>query len=584
MRLYFQKGFFIMAQIDLSKNHSKAEFKSFKGIDRASPVHSGGLEYISNFRIGHDGSLTKRCGFEERVRLPFEIRAVHRRSDRSLMALAGSKVYSIDISNNTYSELAEVSSTTGDASFFTFGQALYLTDSDGIYVIEESGAMAIEGYAPLYGKDWDPRYMGDTNEKLNILSDHLRISYKIGASSPSYFYLPFQMASVDAVFLNGEKRAAGSASLTSDASKIQSTLSLHEGDTVLFFLSMKTPPSDRSAIMRCKKASVAGSTPTITAVLFYDGDDSASLFLARAASPEAVNSCLDIYPCTSSLYTTLDDRFSVDGGQGEVTAVCSINDRFMIFTEERAFFLVTDGNSSLSLIATGVGCLSKRGVSFIGGEPVTVSRGGIFKWKTSSRADGDFSCECISVKVGDLLPYSFCKGTTLFTSICTDELFVGDPSDPSGNVLVYSIGADAWYSFSGIAAEHFFECSGSVGFIRSSCIYFFDQNATCDTADGKSANIRARIESSLILCDPINDKKRLSNVFMLTSKGASVKLTVTDAEGRDQALYLSDNSSERLGYIESRIESVRSRYYSFSIEDSTPKSSSLYSVVLSAAE
>ena len=52
----------------------------------------------------------------------------------------------------------------------------------------------------------------------------------------------------------------------------------------------------------------------------------------------------------------------------------------------------------------------------------------------------------------------------------------------------------------------------------------------------------------------------------------------------DQALYLSDNSSERLGYIESRIESVRSRYYSFSIEDSTPKSSSLYSVVLSAAE
>ena len=71
---------------------------------------------------------------------------------------------------------------------------------------------------------------------------------------------------------------------------------------------------------------------------------------------------------------------------------------------------------------------------------------------------------------------------------------------------------------------------------------------------------------------------------MLTSKGASLKLTVTDAEGRNQVLYLSDHSSERLGYIESRIESVRSRYYSVSIEDSTSESSSLYSVVLSATE
>jgi hypothetical protein len=256
----------------------------------------------------------------------------------------------------------------------------------------------------------------------------------------------------------------------------------------------------------------------------------------------------------------------------------------MIFTEERAFYMDIDNSVGLSLIPSGVGCLSGRGISFIGGEPVTISRGGIFKWQSSSRSDSDFSCKCISTKIGELLPYSFCKGATVFTSICTNELFVGDPSDPSGNVLVYSIGADAWYSFSGLAAKHFFECSGSVGFTRSDCIYLFDQSATCDTANGKKNNIYARIESGLILCDPINDKKRLSNVFMLTSKGASLKLTVTDAEGRYQALYLSDLSSERLGYIESRIESMRSRYYSFSIEDSTPESSSIYSIILTATD
>jgi len=575
---------FIMAQIDLSKTQTKAELKCFKGIDRSAPVHSGGLEYISNFRIGTDGSLVKRHGFEQHAKFSLPIRAIFRLSDSSIAALSGDKIYSVDLLSDTFTELASVGTSDGNASFFKFGQALYLADGNSISEIGGNGATAIDGYAPLYGKDWDPKDMGEVNEELNILSHHLRISYKIGSSSPSYFYLPFQISSIDAVFLNGERRASGSASLSSDGTKIQSILSLHEGDTVAFFLSTQSTATDNSALMHCKGAIPVGTSKEGISLIFFDGDDPSAIYCAHTASSESVKVCSSVYPSALSLYAKASDRITIDGGKGAVTAVCTLSDRLIVFTEERAFFLDPHTSTGLSLIPSGVGCLSKNGLSFVGGELFTVSRGGVFKWHISSRSDTDCSVACISRRVADLLPYSFCANAVLFTSISTDELFIGDPDDPSGTVLVYSIGSDSWYSFSGIGAEHFFECAGKVGFTRSDSICLFSPDMTHDTVDGKKINVISRIESGLLMCDPINDQKRLSHLFMLTSKGASLKLTVTDAEGHSQSLYLSDNSSERLGYLESRLECRRSRYYSFSIEDSTDQAVKLYTVVLSAVD
>lgn len=575
-----------MAQIDLSKAYSKLEFKGFKGIDRASSVFGEGLEYIDNFRIGADGSISKRCGFAHQISLPDSIRALTVASDSTLLALAGNKIYLLSPSEKSYSELASVNTSEGDASFFRIGGEIYLADGTEIYSIGDSGALPIQGYVPLYGRDWDPHHMGDVYEPLNVLSARIRLSYKIGSYSPSYFLLPFKAVSLDSFLLNGVSQPLSHLLLSSGGLSLQPYADLNEGDTVTVSVTLASPSGARSLLAACKRAVAFGDPSGLISVAFFDGADPSALYCAHVVRYNTADPSASIYPDALPLYATENSVLSIDNGRSTIISACEAEDGLMIFTSERGFFLSVDesGVLTLSLIPSAIGCLSKNGLIFSGGFPVTVSRGGVFKWSASSRRKSDLSAVCLSSPINNLLSHSLCTRSVAYLSKCTNEIIICDPSDALGTAFVYSIDGDRWYAFSGIGAEHLFELSGTLGFSKANAVYTFDPDISTDVLEDGERPIVSRLESGIIMHKPLNEKKRLSQVIMLTSPSADLKFAVTDSDGRTQEFYLSDTSSERLGYIEKRLDCRRARYFSFSIENSSSESISIYALVLTAID
>lgn len=140
---------------------------------------------------------------------------------------------------------------------------------------------------------------------------------------------------------------------------------------------------------------------------------------------------------------------------------------------------------------------------------------------------------------------------------------------------------DYWYSFSGIGAEFFFEHNGEIGFIKGDKAFIFSMDKLTDTTE-EERSVCARLESGLISFGSFNEKKRLSRCIIRTSPGASLSLTVTDAEGKSERFDLKDGSGERMGYIEKRLRLRRSRHYSLSIE--TENNTVIYGITLVAVD
>lgn len=256
----------------------------------------------------------------------------------------------------------------------------------------------------------------------------------------------------------------------------------------------------------------------------------------------------------------------------------------MVFTSDRAFMLRTlsNGQSSLARVSMGAGCSSKNGAIIFDDTPVTVSRYGIFKWDPISYEEGEYRATCISRPINELLSDSFFDSAIAHHHRKRGELWFCDPNDTNGTVFIYSIDTKAWFSFTGITADNFFEYNGELGFFQKNRMYLFSQNKSTDSATTGERSITARLESDLIFFDKWNQKKKLSRCLIRTSPNASVSLTITDAEGRETSYSLSDGSCERVGYIEKRLSLHRSRYYSFSLE--ATNDTVIYGIVLVATD
>ena len=209
---------------------------------------------------------------------------------------------------------------------------------------------------------------------------------------------------------------------------------------------------------------------------------------------------------------------------------------------------------------------------------ITMSRNGIFRWDPSVVFDNEYSVKCISLPVNELISYDVPDGAIYHYAPKNEYWFHYSGTD---RVLIYNTVLDIWYCFGGFSPDRFFEINGSIGFVSDNALYLFDDRASSD--DGLP--ISAYIESSIINFGDFNRHKKLARAMIKMSPNHTVAFSVTDAKENSIELSLSDNSGERLGYIEKRVPCLRSRYYSVSLtHDSDENNVVIYSITMSAAK
>lgn len=574
----------------LSKAYSTIEYDGFTGTDVSKIFNGeGGTKSLTDFRVRFDGALEKRGGLRKFADFTGNVRAVHQLSSDALLLLVDHTVYWLYLSTGAARPMSDVATTTGEASFFSFKGSIYLLDGNKLYVMSSDYFIPVTGYVPLYGKEWHPYAEGnEVNEPLNVISQRVRISFRVPDQSSNRFHLPFYTTHIDHVTRNGIIDDLEIYSISEERTTIYAEAYFNSGDIIEFFLTISNTYVDPSLINSCKCASVYGdgsSGADKVFIAFYNGADKNIIYPTSTVDEDQLKICNDIYGSRiSDIYIKSENAISANDGRGNITDVCQKDDGLMVFTDDRAFMLTTDesGKNHFVRVSLGTGCSSSRGAVISDDTPITVSYYGIFKWDPSSYEEGEYRARCISRPINELLDDRFFSTAIAYHYRKKGELWFCSSGDPQGTVHIYSIDSEAWYSFKGIGAEFFFEYNGELGLIKGSKAYIFAPDKTSDTVGENEREVCARFESGCISFGGFWEKKRLSRCIIRTSPGATVKLTVNDAEGQEYSFSLSDGSGERMGYIDKRLTVRRSRHYSFAIE--AVNSAVIYGVTLLAVD
>ena len=495
----------------------------------------------------------------------------------------------LSLSTGESTPLNDVYTSLGTASFFSFKGTVYLLDGYGLFSMVGDQFLPAEGYLPLYGKEWHPIRGGDIYEPLNIISPKMRISFKIPSTVTSSFDLPLVATKLLYVTRNGEEEKLSDYAINSDGRSVfnHTNPTYYVDDVIEFFLEISDEYIDRSIIGSCRSAAVYGDGSAGADkifVAFYNGKDKNIIYPSINVPNDQLGICRKANENIMGIYVTPECALSANDGNGNIVDVCQKDMGLMVFTDDRAFMLTTDesGENHFVRVSLGTGCSSPSGAIISDDTPITVSHYGIFKWDPSSYEEGEYRARCISRPVQELIGDEFSSNAVAYHYKKKDELWFCSPSSSDGMVLVYSIDSEAWYRFSGIGAEFFFEYNGEVGYIKGNKAYIFSQDKETDTVGGEERPVCARFESGILSFGGFWKKKRLSRCIIRTSPGATVSLTVTDAEGRIEKFTLTDGSGESIGFIDKRLALRRSRHYSISVE--TEKNSVIYGVTLTAAD
>ena len=528
------------------KEYTEA-FDGFKGLDTSSPIGSGRLSELRNFKVLDDGSLLKRSGFRVLSSLPQEPRGVRVYSDGGeevILAVIGNSLYRILLSDGSYTSSEVFSTTEGRAGFFEAHGRLYIVDGAGIW--RYTGGTSIteaSGYASLYAKDLRANEnvspineSNKTNRPFNLLSSRIRIEYICEESSVGLLDVGIPLISIDGILLNGKVQDISGFSFTREKKGVLGNLECDRGTTVTLYVTVDKSGYEDSEFNSYTRTAVFDSFDA-TRVFLYGGNDANRFYVSDPIDDETFELQKKLYGEIDRLYFGVGESLGF-GGMESISGMCKLYDRMMIFSKNRSWFsssLCEDEGKerhgvALDVLSDICGCSSDDAVTLIGGAtPITVSRGGIYKWSI----DGNFEEEAVITRISDKISSHITQGFLRNAKVCysrdTDELWFADPTSQNGEVFVYNRKLDVWYIYDGISAEQLFETGAGMAFLDNGIIYLFDTEDSYDRLVDGERDVEAVVASGGFDFGAPFKKKHVCGAHITCNlDGGSIKLSLDD--------------------------------------------------------
>ncbi|MBE6535884.1 MAG: hypothetical protein E7677_04605 [Ruminococcaceae bacterium] len=475
-----------------------------------------GAADIVNFRFLPDGSLQKRSGYQKLATMPKLIRAIWSGTISGIpliFVLAGADVYSISYLDNEMSKIATIGNSGKPASFFFYRRSLFLIDGNNIYAVSSDAVRPAVGYAPLIGKNWHDEEIGEINEPRNALTNRARISYLITKSTASMLYADGPIASIEALYVNGELISSENYMISSNPS-IVIVSGLKQNDRVELYFTYATEISD-SAIKANTRATVFGGISNSRPFL-YGAGNGAVMYSGAYVSDSDLEDCRRVYSDSDSIYFPLNHKFTVGDGRYPIKGVARHFDRLLIFTEGGVWmadssacatedFPIMNINTTVSIVT--------QGTAVMGNTPCTVGADGVYAYASNTDELDECNAYPISDAIDSLLAPEWLLSSKLHYWQAKDELLLY--SGEGDVVWVYSPKRSVWTRYTGICAYVFFDVDGNAAFHNGKNIFVFYDDLVTDEG--------SQIIQGKIVSHPEDfstpKKKRLSYVATEVSDG-----------------------------------------------------------------
>ena len=394
---------------------------------------------------------------------------------------------------------------TGKADIFCFEGDIYVHDGLALYRYKNSELTRVEGYIPLYGKDWLPNGKGEVNEAVNLLSDHIRISYSV-TSPTEVFNLVIPAASIDGVEIDGvvSEPSNINARLDENNPATLHTNSISGGTTVTFWVTLAPGYAQSPRIKRTTKGFVFGNNGG-ERLCIYNPGISAILYSSQPIDIRSQPNSKLPYSETVPLYIPITSALYIGNGASPITEIAQHYGRGMLFTETDAWFIDWDGaeadESVLKpqsfLLNSAIGAERIYSSAYFDNDPITYFCGRFWRWHSQSGVRDECSATMISDEVTELMPKDSEK-ISMLSLPQKQKLFIADAEDAEGRVLVYDLAQKAWSVYSGIFADKLFRYGNLPAFSRGGNIYVFSDDLTADSDLDESFPIRSRLTTHFL--------------------------------------------------------------------------------------
>ncbi len=512
---------------------TSAVFDPFTGID-ARAIHAGepGTAGMVNFRLDKNGALVKREGYHRLTYIPESIRAVWTGKlygEMQTLLLTESAVKRLEVTTGAVTTIGELPSYIQEnCQFFFYRDRLYIIGNGSLYQVDEAAVTPIEPYVPLVGKDWPTTSTGEIYQPRNLLTKRARIHY-LAEESPSIFLrTAYSVESIEALYVNDVLKAASEYQYddTIQAIVIQG---LAAGDRVRVHLTYaaSSEGSEAEELLSCKRAEVFGNTEN-NRIFFWDGTKKNTFYTSRYVSEKDLEDSMVVSPASVPLYFPEHTARILGDGRHHVTGFVRQYDRLLVFTEEEAYMANTDLLNaewfSAKPINPTTGCSVLGAYAIADNTPFTVFRNKIYRWTAETDEYNQCNAFDISDPVGTVVEKYVLKFAKLYFCQARRELLLYS-THWSDSLWIYQLDTKAWYHFSNVRAEFFFEANGKLFFYYENCIFDFDESYYDDIgADKTSKEIVAEFHSHILEYGTLEQKHFSGLSVRADCDGGTIKI------------------------------------------------------------
>ncbi|MBE6566819.1 MAG: hypothetical protein E7659_06935 [Ruminococcaceae bacterium] len=549
----------------LRSKHSALKILSckFGGMGKHTPLSPEGAEDMCNFRILPGGVLKTRMGYRLHKYFPGmqKVRGVWQGTLKGVslsLFVVDSSIYRLMQNATSESPAGELSTSEGLVHFCVYLDDLYLLDGKSIYQysVSQNKFLEMEAYVPLFGYQWSPTSYGDVNEEINMLTPRLRVHY-YNSTASTVFRLPYYADTVDIVRADGQ--VITDYTFTPKTDRI--TVNTASPPTILEVgFTVDLNEEIRQKILAAQLSLIYSHNGENKLLLW--GND-ARVFCSRNVTDYMLSSSHVLYPKASPLYFCAEDVLFLGDSAHPVTAMCPLYDTVLAFTDDRIWNLTFEkGTVQATLAASNIGCASPFGAIPYKNSVIAVIGNDVYRISASVARPEQISFDRLSIGLEDRITSDFSKRVHLFWNVADGEIWMRDPENEGGDVLVWNTESDEWYRFDNIPASFFFKTSDGFGFAQNNGSLLFDRSLGTDfdmpiTAFYKSAYMDFGTPE-------VPRRSTRAYLYFLASEGDGTVLFETERNGK--LFNLAQPLSNADTYLQTmRFGSHRYRFLRFTI-------------------
>lgn len=565
-----------MAKIKPRRAFAKAKFSGFHGIRSDAAPLTERAEEIMNFRIRSDGTLEKRNGWNAWRAFNGTVKAFWQGTLEEEHYMFTVVQQSILKSTGEHSSAIVGNLSSGaKPTFFKYGEQLYLLNGTKIMVYRPSKDFfeEVQPYSPLYGYNWNPEVGGDIREPLNLLTKRIRVHY-LNTSQNTSFSLPFFADTIDHVRV--DNRAVYEYTLNSMCDSL-TVPSASTASTVEIAFTIDFESDLSSSLLQSTLVHVFREKENET--LFLSGSPHGYRVFCSSVIPKVMLTYASLfYPENDPLYFKASNLIPLGHTEHPIRAFCEHHERLLAFSEQGAWHLEKNSDTdtvSYHPVLHDIGCNRAGAVIRYENDVLLLNTSGFFRLHSSASDPDTFQISKTPLPHSKLVGREWIQNAKLFWEPWEDEIWIRDPSDTSGTVLIRSNLAKEWFFFDHIPASFFFYMDSHVGFAYEDRLCVFADETYADAGQ----SFTAYYKSGFLSFGSPDTVKRSARATLNCNTYSNLSYLNIETENATDVLILNGTADTNAPEcFDRRLSLPRFRYLRFSLSISGKDPASLYSI------